>query len=213
MHFRRVFAEWGLPEKIRVDNGAPWGSWSDLPPVLALWLIGLGIEVWWNTPRRPQENGVIEHSQGLAKRWGEPNACKSTRQFQSRINHEDYVQREVYPSIHGKPRITVFPELRHSGRRYSIRREQRQWDWQRVLTHLSGYAVRRQVDSAGKIGIYGSKLYVGVIHKRKSVYVQFDPDRIEWIVSDPRGNQLRSLPATEMKPHRVRTMKLKSPQG
>ena len=28
---RAAFARWGLPHRLRVDNGKPWGSWSDLP--------------------------------------------------------------------------------------------------------------------------------------------------------------------------------------
>jgi transposase InsO family protein len=61
---RLAFARWGLPGRLRVDNGAPWGSKGDWPTELALWLIGLGVGVTWNTPRRPQENGVVERSQG-----------------------------------------------------------------------------------------------------------------------------------------------------
>jgi hypothetical protein len=42
---RRQFRRWGLPNALRVDNGNPWGDWSDLPTALALWLIGLGLDV------------------------------------------------------------------------------------------------------------------------------------------------------------------------
>jgi len=198
-----------MPEKLRVDNGAPWGSWSDLPTVLALWIIGLGVEIHWNHPRCPEENAVIERSQGLAQSWAEPGQCQTVRQFQNRVNREDRVQREKFPSINGLPRMTAYPELKHSGRRYSIRWEQRHWNWDLVLTHLAGYAVPRQVDSSGKIGLYSGKLYVGTMHKSHNVYVQFDPERIEWIVSDMQGQQLRSVPADAMKPHAVRTLNLK----
>lgn len=208
-HLRSVFAEWGLPETLRVDNGAPWGSWSDLPPALALWIIGLGVAMHWNHPHRPEENGVIERSQGLAQTWGEPGQCQTVRQFQNRIRREDRLQREVYPSIDRLPRMVAYPALKHSGRPYSTTWERRHWNWERVLTHLAGYAVPRQVDSAGKIGLYSGKLYVGTIHKGQRVYVQFDPERIEWIVSDMRGQQLRSVPANEMKPRAVRKASLK----
>ena len=40
--FRRAFARWGLPDRVRVDNGYPWGTPRDLPSELALWLIGSG---------------------------------------------------------------------------------------------------------------------------------------------------------------------------
>lgn len=197
-----------MPETLRVDNGSPWGSWSDLPTVLALWVIGLGIQMHWNDPRRPQQNGVIERSQGLAKNWGEPGQCQTVRQFQNRIHHEDRLQREAYPAIDGASRMTAYPGLKHSGRRYSISWEKRHWDWDLVLTHLAGYAVQRKVDSSGKVGVYHGKLYVGTMHKKKQVYLQFDPERIEWIVSDTTGAQLRVIPAKEMTPFAVRTLKL-----
>src|SRR5205823_7991421 len=64
--FRRAFARWGLPQRIRVDNGVPWGSDDGGPTELACWLVGLGVGVVWNPPRRPQANGVVERSQGAA---------------------------------------------------------------------------------------------------------------------------------------------------
>jgi hypothetical protein len=198
-----------MPETLRVDNGAPWGSWSDLPPVLALWLIGLGVKMHWNRPSTPEENAVIERSQALAQAWGEPGQCRTVRQFQLRIDREDRKQREEYPAINGMSRTDAYPELAHSGRPYSAAWEQRNWDWNRVLMHLGGYAVVRQVDRSGKIGLYSGKLYVGTRHEQKRVYVQLDPDRVEWIVTDLHGQQLRTIPATELKPHAVRALTLK----
>jgi hypothetical protein len=151
---QRVFAEYGLPGVLRVDNGAPWGSWSDLPTALALWLIGLGIDMHWNTPRRPQENGVIERSQGLAGAWAEPQQCQTVKQFQLRLRREDRLQREVYPSVRNQSRLTAYPTLHHSGRHYSPRWEQQHWNWPRVLAHLSTYCVPRRVDQSGKIGLF-----------------------------------------------------------
>ena len=57
---RAVFACWGRPDAFRVDNGAPWGSRGDLPTDLALWLIGLEIDMIWNLSHQPQCNGVVE---------------------------------------------------------------------------------------------------------------------------------------------------------
>jgi transposase InsO family protein len=63
---RNTFKRWGRPLRFRVDNGVPWGSSGDLPPDLVLWLLGLGVETVTNPPRRPQDNGVVERSQGPA---------------------------------------------------------------------------------------------------------------------------------------------------
>jgi transposase InsO family protein len=108
---RLIFSRWGLPRSFRVDNGPPWGSSSDWPTELALWLIGLGVAMRWNPPRRPQDNGVIERSQGTGKRWAEPGSCHDVQELQERIDEMDRIQREVYPSIQGQSRRQAFPKL------------------------------------------------------------------------------------------------------
>src|SRR5579872_5091398 len=72
---RPLFERWGLPERIRVDNGAPWGGWSDLAPALALWWVGLGITPIWNHPHCPKENAFVERCNGLVGSWAEPSLC------------------------------------------------------------------------------------------------------------------------------------------
>ena len=117
---RRCFEHWGRPASVRVDNGYPWGSCGDLPTPLALWLIGLGIEVIWNPPRRPQDNGVVERSQGVASNWAEPDRCRNPAELQRRLNEEDRVQRESYPHGSFRSRLEAYPSLIHSGRPYSV---------------------------------------------------------------------------------------------
>jgi hypothetical protein len=187
-----------MPQAVRVDNGSPWGSWSDLPPPLALWLIGLGREVIWNPPRRPQHNGVIERSQGLARNWAEPDRCDSVAQLQRRLDEEDRLQREEYPYELGRPRMAVYAGLRHSGQRYSVAWEGRHWSWPRVLEHLGGYVVPRRVDGSGKVGLYGGKLYVGLVHARDCVALQFDAAASEWVVSGASGAELCRRPLDQI---------------
>jgi hypothetical protein len=191
---RGLFARWGLPGAVRVDNGAPWGSWSDLPTPLALWLLGLGLEVIWNPPRRPQRNGVVESSQGVGQRWAEPGRCGSVAQLQARLDEEDRVQRERYPHRGEPSRPAAYPGLKHSGRRYRAARERRQWSWARVVEHLGGYVVPRRVDGSGKVGLYGGKLYVGKVHARAWVAVQFDAAAQQWVVSGPGGAEVCRRP-------------------
>jgi hypothetical protein len=45
-------------------------------------LLGLDIGIKFNPPRRPQDNGVIERSQGTGKRWAEPGACANAKELQ-----------------------------------------------------------------------------------------------------------------------------------
>src|SRR5439155_13638129 len=158
---RAAFCRWGLPARLRVDNGKPWGSWSDLPPALALWLIGLGIDLAWNEPRRPQQNGVVERSQGTGKRWAEPHRCSSAAELQGRLDDDDRLQRERYPVAGGLSRWQLFAGLAHSGRPYREADEAQGWDLRRVGENLASYAVGRQVRREGKWSDYKHNLYFG----------------------------------------------------
>lgn len=200
---RRAFSGWGLPGQFRVDNGVPWGSKGDWPTELALWLIGLGIEMIWNTPSRPQENGVIERSQGTADRWCEPGTCGSPGELEARLERMDRLHREVYPYQGRRSRLEVYPGLSHSGRPYVPESEAQLWDWNRITAHLAGYVVARRVNRNGMVSIYNRGYYVGRIHQGKEIYVTFDPDANEWVFSDPMGRELRHKPAQEISPERV----------
>jgi hypothetical protein len=201
---RRAFARWGRPLAVRVDNGGPWGSAGDLPPDLALWLMGLDIDVHWNDPHTPQQNGVVERSQGTGKRWAEPERCVTVAELQQRLQEMDVIQREAYPSIEGQSRATAFPNLKHSGRRYSAGWERRNWDHRRVLDHLAGYVLARRVDKNGDVSLYHRPHYVGSMHRGKSIFVMVDPIRVEWVFADPQGRQLRSQSAEELQARRIR---------
>lgn len=59
--FRNMFREYGLPEIIRVDNGAPFASMgAGGLSRLSVWWITLGIEVQFSRPGCPQDNGSHE---------------------------------------------------------------------------------------------------------------------------------------------------------
>jgi hypothetical protein len=200
---RQAFACWGQPHRLRVDNGIPWGSWGDFPTDLSLWVIGLGIEVHWNNPRSPQENGVVERSQGTSNRWCEPWTCDSPQELQARLDRMDRLYRDVYPYRERLSRTAYFPSLAHSGRLYDPAREPESWEWTRVTEHLATYAVTRRVDSRGQVSLYNRNHYVGQIHQGKEIYVMYDPNRNEWLFTGRDGQQLRTLPAEMLSPQRV----------
>ena len=205
---RRGFGRWGRPESIRVDNGNPWGSWGDLPTPLALWMIGLGIAVIWNPPRRPQDNGVVERSQGVARNWAEPDHCRSPEELQRRLDEEDRVRRESYPHGSFGSRLEAYPGLAHSGRPYSAAWERANWSWERVLAGLSEVMVRRQVDRCGKIGLYHDKPYVGTINRGREVVVQFDAGARQWVISDPSGVELCRRELTQIDAAGLRRLRM-----
>jgi len=55
------FQLYGLPERINVDNGSPWGAGPDYRfTPLTIWLARLGIKVSHSRPYHPQTNGKDE---------------------------------------------------------------------------------------------------------------------------------------------------------
>ena len=158
---RQVFGVWGLPERLRTDNGYPWGSTGEFPPEMALWLIGLGIEMIWIWPGCPQQNGVVERAQETGQNWAEPQKCRTVAELQRRCDTMDQRQRERYPYRHRHSRLEVYPELQHSGRKYSRRWERRNWDLSKVLEVVSQQVVARQVDCSGSVSVYHRTRYVG----------------------------------------------------
>lgn len=192
-----------MPGNIRVDNGIPWGSQGDWPTDLALWLIGMGVNVIWNPARRPQDNGVVERSQGTGKRWGEPETCQSVDELQRRLEEMDRIQREVYPSIKGQSRRAAFPSLEEIERPYSKAWEKRSWSLQAVLDYMADEHAVRKVDHRGQVSIYGRNHYVGKPYRGKDVYVFIDPVDREWVITTPEGVQLRRKPAEEITHERI----------
>jgi transposase InsO family protein len=200
---RAAFARWGLPRAVRVDNGAPWGSAADLPTGLALWLIGLGVEVIHNPPRRPQDNGVVERSQGTGKRWAEPHTCRDADELRRRLEEQDAIQREEYPSIKGRTRMEAFPGLRHSGRPYRPEAEAAAWDLAPVLRHLAGYVLTRRADGGGTVSLLNRNRYVSRALAGREVFVTLDPLTTEWVYSGPGGVEYRRQKAEELTAERV----------
>ena len=60
-HMILVFRRYGVPEKILVDNGSPWGSDGEHPfTLLTVWLIRQGIQVLHSRAYHPQTLGKDE---------------------------------------------------------------------------------------------------------------------------------------------------------
>jgi transposase InsO family protein len=57
----KTFRQYGLPERMLMDNGAPWGNNTDYPLTpLTVWLIRLGVKISHSRPYHPQTMGKDE---------------------------------------------------------------------------------------------------------------------------------------------------------
>lgn len=86
-HFTRLFKEYGLPERIRTDNGVPFAS-SAIGRLssLSVWWIKLGIYPELIEPGQPQQNGKHERMHRTLKKEATIPPEKNLRTQQRRFN-------------------------------------------------------------------------------------------------------------------------------
>jgi hypothetical protein len=157
----------------------------------------------WNPPRRPQDNGVVERSQGTGKRWAEPGTCADADELQRRLDRLDRIQREAYPALAGRSRLAAYPGLTHSGRAYEPAEEPSQWDATRVRSHLGGYVAVRRIDSRGMVSLYNRNRYVNAALAGRRAYVTLDPIEVAWVFAGRDGTCYRRQPAEELSAERI----------
>jgi transposase InsO family protein len=120
-HLTDAFRDYGLPERMTMDNGAPWGSGAghDITP-LTLWLMRLGIRVSHSRPYHPQTQGKNERFNGtLLKEVIAPRQFPTLRDAQAAFD----TWRDIYncerphdalnlatPSTRYRPSTRRFPE-------------------------------------------------------------------------------------------------------
>lgn len=168
----RVFAEYGLPERIRSDNGAPFGA----PALaglsqLAVWWLRLGIHPEHSRPGRPGDNGAHEQFHAVLKRETArpPAATRAAQQrrfvrFVAEYNHE-----RPHDAIGHVPPATRY---RPSPRPFPARLP--------PLDYPLAWVVRR-VNAVGQIKWHGRRLFL--THVLAAQDVAFEPiDEARWLL-------------------------------
>jgi putative transposase len=118
--FRRLFQEFGLPERIRTDNGVPFATVSLARlSTLSAWFVRLGIMPELIEPGKPQQNGRHErmHRTLKAEATRPPTANRATQQrvfnsFRHEFNHErphEALALET-PAARYQPSLRPYPE-------------------------------------------------------------------------------------------------------
>lgn len=186
----KAFYRWGLPRRIKIDNGYPFVNIRslDLPSLLVLWWIGLGIEVTFNRPATPQQNGTVEGLQNISNRWVNPALYSSAAELQLAMDEVVRRQRETYriPSKGHKTRAELYPELEKNLKMY----DPGAFSIQRVKEYLAQQVFERHVGPKGSISFSSCTIYLGYKYRKQTVTVTYDPLNSTWIVRSVKGQDL-----------------------
>lgn len=200
---RHGFERWGLPQVVRVDNGSPWGTQSDIPSALALWLVGLGVKVVLNRPRHCTDNAIVERDHGVLAGWVEPERASDCPALQAQLDWAITLQRERYPAFKGQSRLHAYPDLATNPRRYDRAGERERWQRQTVFDQLSTRLWQRRVDKVGRISFFSHPYSVGRAYAGKTVTIRLDAHHHAWLMESEQGKTLKRYPCQELCPERI----------
>jgi hypothetical protein len=188
----QCFERWGLPKKIKIDNGFPFvnPNWMSIPSKSKLWWIGLGIEVIQNTPAVPQENGVVECLQGICSRWVHPTNINTKEELQIALDDISNFQRNHYqiPKHKNKTRIDLHPELELNPRKYNPAL----FDIELVYQYLATQVWERRIKEIGTVHFFGQEIRVSRKVGGQDTFITFSLLSKQWIFRSRCGDYLGS---------------------
>ena len=163
--FVDTFRTYGLPERIRSDNGPPFASRGLLGlSQLSIWFLKLGIHIQRITPGQPQQNGQHERYHRTLKAEATLPAEATLRAQQRRFDafRQEYNQERPHESIH----MAVPADYYHLSSRTFPRRNQ--WPG---LDYPEGWE-RRQVRHNGSFKWRGGFVCVSELLRGETIAVQ-----------------------------------------
>jgi transposase InsO family protein len=168
--FERVFREFGLPARMRSDNGPPFASRSlGGLSSLSVWWIQLGIVPERIEPGHPEQNPRHERMHKTMKQaTATPPA--GTMAEQQRVF--DYFRAD-YNNVRPHEALAQTPPVRHYEPSWRPFREPREPEYS------EDFQVRRVIDSSGCVSFAAQKLRIGTVLAGQPVgFRQTDDD--EW---------------------------------
>lgn len=183
--FTRIFKEFGLPERIRTDNGVPFATVSLARlSLLSAWWVRLGILPDLIQPGKPQQNGRHErmHRTLKAEATRPPAANLSAQQrkfnrFRDEFNHDrphealDQNTPASYYTHSTRPMPDKLPALEYPDRfeiRYVSANGGIRWNnqWVNVSVCCAGENVGLEEFDDGVWNVYFGPLKLGRLHER-----------------------------------------------
>jgi transposase InsO family protein len=201
--FVRIFRHYGLPQRIRCDNGVPFGGGGPTGLTrLSAWWIKLGIEVEFITPGRPCENGAHEQFHRVYKAEVASNPTQRRAEQQRRSNR--WLRHYNGERAHEALGMEV-PAARYRSSRRTMPAVMRPW-------HYATGWERRWVKGNGEISWHGARRFVGEAFVRDYVglkpvragvwRVYYGPILVGELHENERGN-IRSAQYQTRRKHRA----------
>ena len=181
-----------------MDNGSPWGTQSNLPSALGLWLVGLGIGLIYSRPARSTDNAVVERSHGVLAAWVAAITCADFAECQQRLEWAVTTQRERYRFCGNQTRLEAYPLLQTNLRNYGPEEDSRLWSLDRVRRYLAKFRFQRKVGKYGQVTLFANTYSVGRAYARPYILIHFDELTDQWVITDESGQDIRRHPAKEL---------------
>ena len=202
----RVFNDNGLPDTIRSDNGAPFGSvGAGGLSRLSVWLLKLGIEPHYIPPGSPQDNGRHERMHRTLKAQTSQPPAVTWQQQQVRFNQfrTHYNEERPHEALGQTPPATHWCQ---SERRMPSRIEA---PWYNADHEV------RQVRPTGEIQWRGKRIYIGEALAREPVGIaEVDNDiHVVRFCGRDLGTIDRNVRFHRFAPPRARLRKAVKPNG
>lgn len=179
--FERAFADFGLPECIRSDNGTPFAS-TGLAGLsrLSVWWMQLGIRVERIAPGCPEQNGSHEQFHRILKRdtTRPPGRTAAAQQRRFDVFRHEYNDERPHDALGGAPPVSHY---RRSPRRLP-----------RTLAPVDypSYWEVRGADSSGVITFHGRPLNVTRALANQDLGLEEIDDALwrVWFLATPLGH-------------------------
>lgn len=189
-----MLIQWGMPQKMKFDNGAPFGMPArNSLSLMSLLLVGLGIEVHYIRPGRPTDNSRVERMQGVSAKWADASKADNTAILQQRLDWVCQFQRETYPTrtCSGKTRVETYPQLSNNQRIFCPA----SFDWTKVQLFVQQHSWKRKIASNGRIRFHNKGFQVGKAYARQWLLIRYEGSTHQWQFFNVKGEFIRAHPA------------------
>jgi len=148
--YMEAFREYGLPLRLRTDNGPPFGSTgAGRLTKLSVNLIKVGVRPEWIEPGHPEENGRHERMHLTLKE--EVGVRRSLREYQKELR--EFQERYNYERPHEALGMKMPGEV--------YRRSPREWNGRLKSPEYNDSKQVRKVGRSGSIWVKGKEYYIG----------------------------------------------------